>query len=346
MKCSFEISGRKVGADYPPLVIAEIGINHGGSLDIAIEMADCAIRHGAEVIKHQTHVLYDEVSREAEKVVPGNSDKSIDQIIRECALDENSEYLFMQHIRARGAIYISTPFSRAAATRLLNFNVPAFKIGSGECSNYPFIQHIAKLGRPMIVSTGMHDIEAIRPSVEIMRKSGVKFALLHCTNVYPTPSELVRLNAIEELREAFPDAVIGLSDHSVTNYPCIAAVALGASILERHFTDSRERSGPDISCSMTGEELSELTLAVRTVHSALGSGKKPIAEETPTIAFALASVATVAPIKAGEMFTEQNIFPMRPSGGDFGPGDYESLIGRIAAVDLEPRVQLRLGDVE
>ena len=341
-----EIAGRRVGPEYPPLVIAEIGINHEGSLEAAVEMADCALQNGAEVIKHQTHIVSDEMSNEARGVIPGNADVSIMEIMDRCALNEHDERKLMQHVSANGGIFISTPFSRAAADRLHSFGVPAYKIGSGECNNYPFIRFVARLGRPMIVSTGMNSVESLRPAVQIMREHSVPFALLHCTNIYPTDPELVRLNAMEELVEAFPDAIVGLSDHSLTNYPCIGAVALGACILERHFTDSYSRPGPDISCSMDGPGLAQLIEASRIVHAALGSGKGPIPEEAATIAFAFASVAVTGVVKAGQVLTEDNIFPMRPAGGDFGVADYDSLLGRLASRDLEPGAQLRKGDVQ
>lgn len=341
-----EIAGRRVGPEYPPLVIAEIGINHEGSIEAAVEMVDCALQYGAEVIKHQTHIISDEMSNEAKGVIPGNADVSIMEIMDRCALNEHDERKLMQHVSANGGIFISTPFSRAAADRLHSFGVPAYKIGSGECNNYPFIRYVARLGKPMIVSTGMNSIESLRPAVQIMREHSVPFALLHCTNIYPTDPELVRLNAMEEIAEAFPDAIVGLSDHSLTNYPCIGAVALGASILERHFTDSYSRPGPDISCSMDGPGLAQLIEASRIVHAALGSGKGPIPEEAATIAFAFASVAVTDVVKAGEVLTENNIFPMRPAGGDFGVADYDSLLGRLAARDLQPGTQLGKGDVQ
>jgi N-acetylneuraminate synthase len=207
----FSIGNRPIGDQYPPVVIAEIGINHEGSLDTAIAMADAAIDAGAEIVKHQTHVVEDEMSDEAKQVIPGNADVSIYEIMARCALSEDDEYRLMQHVQSRGSIFISTPFSRAAAERLARFDVPAYQIGSGECNNDPLVRHVARAGKPVILSTGMNSIESVRPSVEILRKAGVPFALLHCTNVYPTPPELVRLGAMQCLREAFSDAVIGLS---------------------------------------------------------------------------------------------------------------------------------------
>jgi N-acetylneuraminate synthase len=341
----FSIAGRVVGPTEPPLVIAELGINHGGSIDVAIEMAECAVRSGAEVIKHQTHVIDDEMSTEARSTIPGNAEVNIYEIIKRCALDEDSERKLMQHITSLGAIYISTPFSRRAVDRLVELDVPAFKIGSGECNNYPFVKYVAKVGKPVIVSTGMNSIASIAKTVEILRQQQVPFALLHCTNIYPTPPELVRLNAIKELATTFPDAVLGLSDHSTSNYPCIASVALGASILEKHFTDSHLRVGPDISSSVDGPGLQELIEATRVVHRALSGQKAPLKEESPTIAFAFSSIAVISSISKGDVFTESNIFPVRPSGGDFGPSDYESVLGRTASRDLVPGFQLKIGDV-
>lgn len=335
------ISGRIIGDDHPPAVIVEIGINHGGSIDLAIHMADSAIDAGAEIIKHQTHVIEDEMSDEAKLIVPGNADASIYDIMERCALSEDNERKLMQHVQGRGAIFISTPFSRAAVDRLRRFDVPAIKIGSGECNNYPLIRHVAKLGKPVIVSTGMNTIQSVRPSVNILRAAGISFALLHCTNVYPTPPEIVRLGALAKLREAFPDAVIGLSDHTTSNYTCLGAVALGASILERHFTDSMDREGPDIACSMDPRALSELIEGSRTIFAAKGGGKGPVKEEAPTIAFAFASVVAIKDIQPGEVLTEDNIWVKRPGGGDFSVLDYDNLLGKQAAAPIRKGRQVK-----
>ncbi|QDC51749.1 polyhydroxyalkanoate biosynthesis repressor PhaR [Candidatus Methylopumilus universalis] len=308
-------------------------------------MADAAIDAGAEIIKHQTHIIDDEMSEESKSVIPGNADISIHEIMARCALNESDERALMDHVHARGAIFISTPFSRAAANRLIEFDIPAFKIGSGECNNYPLIRHIARAGKPVIISTGMNTIESIRPSVEILRESGVPFALLHCTNVYPTPPELVRLGAIKILQTAFPDAVIGLSDHTVSNYTCLGAVALGASILERHFTDRMDRLGPDIVCSMDPKALSDLIEGSRVIWSARGGEKSAVAEEAPTIAFAFASVVAIRDILAGELLSEANIWVKRPGGGDFTAADYETLLGITAVKDIRAGFQLKRSDV-
>lgn len=342
----FFIENRPVGDNHPPVVIAEIGINHNGSLTVAIEMADAAIEAGAEIIKHQTHIIDDEMSLEAKNVIPGNADQSIYEIMSECALSEDDEFKLMQHVKSRGSIFISTPFSRAAVDRLVKFNIPAFKIGSGECNNYPLIKYISKFGKPVIVSTGMNSLDTIKPTVEILREAKIPFALLHCTNIYPTPPNLVRLGAIQTLKNAFPDAVVGLSDHTTSNYTCLGAVALGASILERHFTDSMTRIGPDIICSMDPKSLSDLISGSNIIFEARGFTKESIKEEGPTIAFAFASVVAIKDIEIGETLNEENIWVKRPGGGGFSADKYESLLGKKAFKKIRKGYQLAKFDVE
>ena len=339
------IAGRAVGDDHPPLVIAEIGINHEGSLETAIQMADAAITAGAEIIKHQTHIVEDEMSDEAKSVIPGNADVSIYEIMRRCALSEEEERRLMEHVQSKGAIFISTPFSRKAADRLGRFDIPAFKIGSGECNNYPLVKHLARFKKPVIISTGMNSISSIRPSVEILRQAGVPFALLHCTNVYPTPPEIVRLGAVSRLKAEFPDAVVGLSDHTVSNFTCLGAVALGASILERHFTDRMDRPGPDIVCSMDPHALSSLIEGSRVIFAARGGDKGPVDAEAPTIAFAFASVVAVQTIEAREALSERNIWVKRPGTGDFSASDFEKLLGKIAKERIVAGAQVKKSDV-
>jgi N-acetylneuraminate synthase len=342
----FFIAERAIGDNRPPVVIVEIGINHEGSLATAIAMADAAIDAGAEIIKHQTHIIADEMSDEAKAVVPGNADVSIYEIMERCALNESDEFALMKHVQKRGAIFISTPFSRAAVDRLVGFDVPAFKIGSGECNNYPLVKYISKFGKPVIISTGMNSIQTVRPSVEILRSAGVPYALLHCTNVYPTPPELVRLGAMSRLRDAFPDAVIGLSDHTISNHTCLGAVALGASILERHFTDRMDRPGPDIVCSMDPAALTDLIRGSRIIFAARGGEKEAVEAEAPTIAFAFASVVAIKDISAGEPLSEANIWVKRPGGGDFTASDYEDLLGKVATRKIARGYQLKKADVE
>ena len=342
----FELGNRMVGYHHPPLVIAEIGINHNGSLESAISLADDAIDAGIEVIKHQTHVVEDEMTSEAKSVIPGNSDKSIYQIMEECALNEEDEFSLKEHVESRGKIFISTPFSRAAADRLERMGVCGYKIGSGECNNYPLIEHIASFKKPIILSTGMNDLDSIRPAVEIIRKHQVPFALLHTTNIYPTPDRLVRLGAMNELQDTFSDAVIGLSDHTVSNHACFGAVALGASILERHFTDSMTREGPDIINSMDPSAAKELILGANTIFEQRGGSKGPVDEELPTIKFAFASIVSIDDIKKGEIFSKDNLWVKRPGTGEILAEEFESILGKKANNDISSGQQLKREDIQ
>ncbi|MDR7372322.1 N-acetylneuraminate synthase [Flavobacterium aquidurense] len=344
MNSYIEIAGRKIGPDYPPLVIAEIGINHEGSLQIAKEMVDAAYRAGVEVVKHQTHIVADEMSGAAKKVIPGNADVSIYEIMERCSLNENDELELKQYVESKGMIFISTPFSRAAAERLKKFDVPAYKIGSGECNNYPLLEHIASFGKPVILSTGMNTIESIRKAVAIFDKHKVPVALLHTTNLYPTPIHLVRFGAMMEMHNAFSDKVFGLSDHTLNNNACLGAVALGASILERHFTDHMQRTGPDIICSMDEHATKELIISSNEIWQMRGGVKEPAKEEQVTIDFAFATVCTIANIKEGEMLTKENIWVKRPGTGKILAEHFDNLIGKIATRDIEKDEQLDFTD--
>lgn len=342
---SFEIAGMGIGAEFPPLVIAELGINHGGDLQAAFEMVDAAVRTGVQVLKHQTHVVEDEMMPVAKEVVPGNADVSIYDIMERCALSEEEEVQLKDYVESRGMIFLSTPFSRAAALRLERMGVAAYKVGSGECNNYPLIELIASFGKPMIISTGMNTLESVARTVSILEKYRVDYALLHTTNLYPTPNRLVRLGAMMELAQAFPGAVYGLSDHTVSNYACFAAVALGASVLERHFTDRMDRQGEDIVCSMDEHACRELVEGSHIIWEQSGGSKEPAEEEGVTIDFAFASVCTIAPVKKGEYFSSENIWVKRPGKGGIPAEKYDHIIGLQASMDLAADIQLKGSDI-
>tara|TARA_A100001015_G_scaffold310412_1_gene411753 strand:- start:5200 stop:6228 length:1029 start_codon:yes stop_codon:yes gene_type:complete len=340
-----KIDKRKIGTKYSPLIIPEIGINHNGSLDRAISIADSAIKSGAEIIKHQTHIYDEEMSLEAKKIIPGNSRKNIYQIIKNSQLSYEDEKKLCNYIRSKKKIFISTPFCKKAVDRLMSFNVPAFKIGSGECNNYPLVEYIAKKRKPIILSTGMNTMQSISKSVKILKKYKIDFVLLHCTNLYPTPSHLVKLNAINQMKQKFKTSMIGLSDHTKDIYACLASVALGAVIIEKHFVDSKKIKGPDVSCSMDPDDLKALIEGSKVIHNSVQGDKLPAKEEKVTMNFAFASVSTTSTIKKGDKFSEENIFPIRPSNGSFKIKDYHKLIGKVAKRDLKKGIQLKLKDV-
>lgn len=338
------IQGRKIGPDHPPFVIAEIGINHEGSFEKAIALADAAIDAGAECVKFQSHITEKEMIPTDMK--PGEiSSEPLWNIIKRCELTESEEIRVKEHVERRGAIYLCTPFSREAADRLEKMGVDAYKIGSGEANNLPLIKHIAKKGKPMLVSTGMNDIESMRPTVEAIRAAGCDLALFHCTSMYPTPFDKVRLGAIEDLRRAF-HAPVGFSDHSPGFYAPLGAVALGACIIEKHFTISRSWPGPDTPLSIEPDELAHLVKGSRAVWESRGGAKTILPEEKPVIDFAYASVVTIAPVRKGDTFNDANTWVKRPGTGRIHARELDRVLGKRAARDLPAESSISPGDVE
>jgi sialic acid synthase SpsE len=339
----FVIKNRKVGSDHPPLVLVEVGINHEGEIGKALQLVDAAVAAGAEVVKFQCHITEKEMV--PTDMTPGEiSTEKLWDIIKRCELTAAEEREVQAYCAEKGVIYLSTPFSREAADRLHEMDVPAFKIGSGECNNLPLLDHIAGFGKPMILSTGMNDLASVKRSVDVI-KDRVPYALLHCTSMYPTPYEKVRLGAVSELREHF-DAPIGLSDHSMNIWTCLGAVALGASILEKHFTISRAWPGPDTGISIEPHELKDMIDGSRAIWQARGGAKTILAEEQPVIDFAYATVVSIAPIKAGETYTRDNIWVKRPGTGPIRAHRFDEIIGKVATRDIPAEVHIQFGDIQ
>jgi len=338
-----KIGEKLIGEEYLPFVVAEIGINHEGDFVKAKKMIKDAHQNGAECVKFQCHVIEDEMIKN--EVIPANTNESIWDIMERCSLTEEEEKELKNYTEELGMVYLSTPFSRAAADRLEKMGVNAYKIGSGECNNYPLVEHIASFGKPIILSTGMNDLKSISKSVAILEKAGVDYALLHCTSMYPTPYDKVRLGGLSELQKAFPNAVLGISDHSIGNYVCFAAVALGACILEKHFTSDKSWPGPDIPISIDPSELRHLVKGSKAIRQALGGRKTILKEEKPTIDFAYACVVTIKDIKEGEYFTKENVWVKRPGTGEIKAEDYKSILGKKASIDIIKNQQLKRSNI-
>jgi len=341
-----KIGNREISANHAPLVIAEIGINHGGDLEVAKNMVRLAAAAGCECVKHQTHIVEDEMTDEAKSIFPPNADVSIWDVMAQCALSLDDEAELKRYTEELGMIWISTPFSRAAADFLEVLDVPAYKIGSGEADNLPLIRHIAKKGKPVIMSTGMQSIDTIRASVQILEEAGIEYALLECTNLYPSPPEIVSLQGITDLKNAFPNAVVGFSDHSIGPEMALASVALGASILERHYTDTRYRKGPDISCSMDPAELRFLIDRSREIHTALMNPKQRTGPEEDVYRFARASVVADKDLSAGSILTEADIWARRPGSGEIAGYDFDKVVGKKLKVSVQRNQQLKWSDFE
>ena len=344
MKNIFKINGRKIGLDYPPFIIPEIGINHEGSFTKAKKMIKDAHTAGAECVKFQCHIIEDEMI--PNEVIPANSKESIWEIMKRCSLSESEDKKLKKYTEELGMIYLSTPFSRAAANRLEEMDVSAYKIGSGECNNYPLLKHIVSFGKPIILSTGMNDIKSIKKSVKILEDSGISYALLHTTSMYPTPYDKVRLGAIEDLKRNFSNAVIGLSDHSIGNYTSFAAIPLGVSIIEKHFTSDKSWSGPDIEISIDPNDLKDLLMGSSAIHESLNGHKTILKQEKPTINFAYSCVVSIINIKKDEIFTEKNIWVKRPGTGKIMAENYKKIIGKTAKRNILRNTQLMWSDIK
>ncbi|MDX1409482.1 MAG: N-acetylneuraminate synthase family protein [Saprospiraceae bacterium] len=341
---SFEINGRKIGSEHPPFVMAEVGINHEGEYEKAVQMVDAALAAGADCVKFQCHITEAEMIPTDMK--PGEiSDESLWDIIKRCELTEDEEHRLKAYCEEKGILYLSTPFSREAADRLESMGVAAYKIGSGECNNIPLLEHIARFGKPIILSTGMNDLNSVSHSVAAIQKHGTPLMLMHCTSMYPTPYANVRLGAISELQDAF-GLPVGLSDHSMGIYTCLGAVAMGACALEKHFTISRQWPGPDTPISIEPGELAEMVTGSRAIFEARGGSKSILAEEQPVIDFAYASVVTIRPVSKGETYSLDNTWVKRPGTGTILAKDLDRVLGKTATRDLDENTQVTADDVD
>ncbi len=323
-----KIGKRIISKNSKPLIVAEIGINHFGSLKLAKKIVDCAKKTGAEAVKVQIHLPDEEMSEEAKRIKPGNSNVNIYEIIKRNSLSLREEKNLKNYIENKKLIYIATPFSYKAAKWLNDNNIKIFKIGSGECNNIPFIKYVCSFKKPMIISTGMNNLDTVKKTVKIVKRHNIPHALLHCVNLYPVDHKYIRLNRLNKMIRIFKNSLIGYSDHSIGNTIPIAALALGAKIIEKHFVIEKNRKGPDIICSMDKKELKDLLAASIKIHEAFRSNKEIISEEDKSRRFAFHSVVSKKDINKNEVLSWKNLTTKRPGTGDFPSYKIYSLIGR------------------
>jgi N-acetylneuraminate synthase len=345
---SLDIAGHKVGAGHPCFIIAEAGVNHNGSLDIAYELIDAAAAAGADAVKFQTFSAERLLGRDvpkAEYQKTNTGPGSQFDMLRELELDRPAHEKLMKRCRDKRIIFLSTPFEEQSADLLNELDVPAFKIPSGEIPNLPFLEHVARFGKPMIVSTGMCRLGEVEDAVRAIEGAGNHhLALLQCVSSYPADPVTVNLRAMRTLSHSF-GVPVGFSDHTVGLVVAAAAVALGASIVEKHFTLDRRLPGPDHLASLEPEELIDLVKAIRTVESALGNGQKvPVPSETNTADVARKSLVAAADIAAGSVLSADIIAIRRPGTG-LPPSMLPYIVNRTAVEDISAGAVLRLEDV-
>lgn len=339
MKKTVQIGSRLVGDDCPPYVIAEAAISHQGNFETAKRMIYIAHAMGCDAIKFQMHVLENEMLRNAP--TSGNFDKPLYDTLDKTNLSVEEHRELKGLCESLGIDYLCTPFSAAAADILDEMGVIAFKTGSGELTNLPLQRHIAQKGRPMIVSTGMALVEEIKETVDLLKGIGVPLVLTHCVSAYPCPYDRVNLGNILRYREMF-DVPVGLSDHSLGIYTSLGSVALGACVIEKHYTLSKLQKGPDHAVSLEPYELGELVKGCRAVYEARGAERRIFPEEEPIIAWARESVVSVSDIPQGAVITKEMVWVKRPSPceGAIPAKDLDKVIGRKAVVGIKKDRQI------
>ncbi|MCV0366619.1 MAG: N-acetylneuraminate synthase family protein [Nitrosopumilus sp.] len=338
-----KIGNYLIGDKNSIFVMAEAGINHNGSFKLAKKMIDSAKMTGADCIKFQTHITDKEMIKS--NIKPGNiSKKTLWNIIKNSELSEKEEAKIQQYCKKKKILFLSTPFSVEAVDRLEKINVPAYKIGSGELTNFPLLKRIADTKKPVILSSGMSELKEIKESVSFFKKRHIPIILLQTTSIYPSDYKDVNLGVIEKFQKLF-NIPIGLSDHSPGIYTALGAVAKGACLIEKHFTLNKNLPGPDQKLSLEPNEFSELVKGCRAVKLALGNSKKILSKEKPILKFARESVVSLKNIPTGEKFSEKNITTKRPATGDIPSRDYYKIIGKLAKRNIPKNVQLSKKDI-
>lgn len=320
-------------------IIAEAGVNHNGSLDLAIQLIDVAKASGADAVKFQTFRANLLATRTAHKAAYQDrttaKEESQLEMLRRLELDGEAHKGLIKHCNEIGIQFLSSPFDLQSADLLETMNLPIFKVPSGEITNIPFLQHIARKGKPIILSTGMSTLGEVEEAVGVLQKAGVKeLTLLHCVTEYPAPYDEVNLRAMLTLRQAF-GLPTGYSDHTPGIEIAIAAVALGAEVIEKHFTLDRSLPGPDHAASLESAELKQMVTAIRHVEDSLGTGiKRPAKCEVPNISVARKSVVAARALPAGHKLEEADMDIKRPGNG-LAPKSLPSLVGRTLRAALD-----------
>ena len=326
-------------------IIAEAGVNHNGSPETARALADAAKAAGADCVKFQTFRAEKLVSRGAQKAEYQKSTTgggSQEEMLKKLELSYDDFTALKEYCDRIGICFLSTPFDPESIDFLNTMEMPFWKIPSGEVTNYPYLRAIARTGKPVVMSTGMCSMDEIREAIRALRENGAgEIRLLHCNTEYPTPFEDVNLKAMQTLREEFGLAT-GFSDHTQGIEVPIAAAALGAEIIEKHFTLDRNMEGPDHKASLEPEELAAMVRAIRNIEKAVGTGKKtPSPSERKNIPVARKSIVAQRKIRAGEVLTEENLTAKRPGTG-ISPMRWNEVIGTKAVRDFEEDEQIEL----
>ena len=331
------------------LIIAEAGVNHNGSLDIAKRLVDEATDAGVDIVKFQTFKAEKLVSKSAKQAEyqqrnMGKTDDSQYSMLKKLELSPLQHEELIDYCREKGIRFFSTAFDMDSIEYLHSLNLGLWKIPSGEITNYPYLRKIAQYGEPVILSTGMCELADIKAAIQVLLSHGLRkeqVTVLHCNTEYPTPMKDVNLKAMLEIERKFGVAV-GYSDHTEGIEVPIAAVALGATVIEKHFTLDKNMEGPDHKASLEPQDLRAMVKAIRNIEQALGSGHKVIsASERKNIEFARKSIVAACPIRKGDLLTDENLTVMRPGNG-ISPMRWEEVIGTYATRNYQEEEPIEL----
>jgi N-acetylneuraminate synthase len=334
-------------------IIAEAGVNHNGDIQTAQKLIEVATQAGADIVKFQTFQADKLVSKKAKKAdyqIENTSDSQEDtqlQMLKKLELSKNDHYTLIEYCRKQNIQFLSTGFDLESLDFLYEINIPFFKIPSGEITNLPYLKKIASFGKEVILSTGMANLGEIEQALAVLTKYGINLSnitVLHCNTEYPTPMQDVNLKAMQSIQQAF-GVKVGYSDHTMGIEVAIAAVTLGATVIEKHFTLDKNADGPDHKASLEPNELKQMILAIRNIEQALGNGiKKPSESESKNIEIARKSVHLSKNLPAGHILTEQDFIMKRPANG-ISPMLLEQLIGRTLIKSQEEDYQLQWTDI-
>jgi N,N'-diacetyllegionaminate synthase len=318
------------------IIIAEAGVNHNGSIELAEKLIDVAAEAGSDFVKFQTFKAETLLTQTADKAEYQKeityADESQFEMIKKMELDRNAHDTLIEYCKQKDIQFLSTAFDRDSIDLLDELNIPLFKIPSGEITNLPYLRHIGKMGKPIIMSTGMSTLDEVHNALNILIESGAEkeqITIVHCNTEYPTPMEDVNLKAMITIRDELGVSV-GYSDHTLGIEVPIAAVAMGATVIEKHFTLDRTLPGPDHASSLEPEEFKSMVQAIRNIEKAMGDGvKQPSTSERKNISIARKSIVAIKPIKKNEIFSEDNLTVKRPGTG-ISPMEWDSLIGKVS----------------
>jgi len=317
-------------------IIAEAGVNHNGNMTMANKLVDAAADAGADLVKFQTFKAEMLVTKFAEKAeyqknLTGGSESQF-EMIKKLELDRSAHIELITYCEQKNIQFLSTAFDHDSIDFLAELNIPIYKIPSGDITNLPYMRHVGSMGKPVVMSTGMATLDEVRDAIDVLLKAGVKkddLTILHCNTEYPTPMQDVNLRAMLTIRDEL-GVNVGYSDHTLGIEVPVAAVALGATVIEKHFTLDRTMPGPDHAASLEPDELKAMVTAIRNIEKAMGDRvKKPSPSEMKNMSITRRSIVAKKPISKGELFSEKNLTVKRPGTG-ISPMEWDTYIGKLS----------------